>query len=257
MEILKVNPKVIKANPYQPRNRFAPQELEELMASIRAYGIIQPLVVTRQGDSFELIAGERRLRASLALGLEEVPVVIQEHMGDSEKLELALIENIQRQDLNPIERAKGFRRLMQEFGLNHEEIAARLGKPRSSVTNTFRLLSLPDDVQRSIAEGTISEGHGKVLAAITDHAKVRDMAQKIIGRSLSVRALEAIFKEEKKKTQSTPVGDPLLQEQITALENKLSAKVNLFITKRENGKVVIDFFTIEELRGIMQNLLQG
>ena len=178
-------------------------------------------------------------------------------MGDSEKLELALIENIQRQDLNPIERAKGFRRLMQEFGLNHEEIAARLGKPRSSVTNTFRLLSLPDDVQRSIAEGTISEGHGKVLAAITDHAKVRDMAQKIIGRSLSVRALEAIFKEEKKKTQSTPVGDPLLQEQITALENKLSAKVNLFITKRENGKVVIDFFTIEELRGIMQNLLQG
>ena len=254
MEILQVDPKIIKANPYQPRNRFAPQELEELMASIRIHGILQPLVVTREGEGFGLIAGERRLRASLALGLAEVPVVIQEHMDDTEKLELALIENIQRQDLNPIERARGFKRLMQEFDLTHEEIGERMGKPRSSVTNTMRLLNLPDDIQRSIAEGTISEGHGKILAAIADPAKQRELAQKIIGRSLSVRALETMFKAEKTDSKGK-VNDPLLQEKVSALEQKIATRVHLFVSKKERGKLVIDFFSLEELNNIMHHLV--
>ena len=255
MELLRLDPRQIKTNPYQPRSKFALQELEELIASIREHGIISPLLVTpTENEGYELIAGERRLRAALTLKLPTVPVVVQEVLEKDKKLELALIENIQRQDLNPLERARAFRRLLQEFRLTHEEIAARLGKPRTTITNTLRLLTLPEEVQKAIAEGSISEGHGKVLAAISDPVKQKELAERIMGQSLSVRALEKIFKQGEKV--GPPATDATLRAKIEALEEKLATRVKVSVGKNKRGKIVINFWSQEELEGLLQNMVE-
>jgi ParB family chromosome partitioning protein len=256
MEILQIDPKKIKPNPYQPRRRFAPAELEELIASIKDHGILQPLILTRQGEELELLAGERRLRAALALRLSTVPAIIQETKEKDEKLELALIENIQRQDLNPIERARAFQRLVEEFHLTQEEVAKRLGKPRTSIANTLRLLVLPEEVQRAITEGTISEGHGKILAAISDPKRQKELAEQIIGQSLSVRNLEKALKKPSGAGSTVRLSDAALQETVEALEQKLATRVRVIIGKNKQGKIVIRFWSPEELEAILKAMAE-
>ena len=174
-------------SPYQPRRKVDEESLAELAESIKAHGILQPLILRRSGKGYQIIAGERRLRAAIMAGLTRVPVVIRE-AGDQEMLELALVENLQREDINAMEAAEAYHRLIDEFGLNQEQVSARVGKSRSAVANTLRLLSLPMCVQNSLREGAIEEGHGKILASIGDHRLLMSLWRRIVRRGLSVKA---------------------------------------------------------------------
>ena len=182
----------IQPNPNQPRVYFDAEKLQELTESIREKGVIQPLLVTRgAGNHYTLVAGERRLRAARQAELEEVPVILMDETGQDESLELALIENIQRQDLNPIEEAQAYARLMEEFHLTQEEVGRKVGRQRSTVTNTLRLLALPDDIRQDVAQGAMSEGHARALLRIKDDAdRLRSVREKILNEGLSVRATE-------------------------------------------------------------------
>ncbi len=184
-QALRVSPDLIKANPRQPRTAFNDPVLEELMQSIREYGIIQPLIVTRKDGAYELIAGERRLRAAMALGLKEVPIVIRD-ADDQEKLEIALIENIQREDLNPVELAIAYRRLADEFSLNQDQLAKKLGKSRPVVTNTLRILQLPEEIRNALINNDITEGHAKILVGLDSEAKQFELFNRIKTRRLNV-----------------------------------------------------------------------
>ena len=177
----------IVSNTQQPRVFFNPQKIQEMVASIRTYGILQPLVVTpRENSMYEIVAGERRFRAAKELGLKTIPAILRQ-AKELEKLELALIENLQREDLDPIERASAYRKLMDEFGLTQEETAKRLGKPRSAIANTLRILDLPPEVQRAVARGEISEGHAKVLAGLPEAGTQLATYRRVLAGDLSVR----------------------------------------------------------------------
>ena len=176
----------LSPSPSQPRTRMDQERLAELAESIKAHGIIQPLILRRSGKGYQVIAGERRLRAAAMAGLTRVPAVIRE-ASDGEMLELALVENLQREDINPIEVAEAYRRLIDEFGLNQEQVAARVGKSRSAVANTLRLLNLPDPVRNSLREGKLEEGHGKILATFDDRRVVMSLWRRIVKRGLSVK----------------------------------------------------------------------
>src|SRR5271165_709346 len=184
----------IKANPLQPRTVFDPERLQELANSIQANGIVQPLIVRRQGDHYELIAGERRLRAARLAGLQEVPVVVQDY-ADDQLLELALVENIQREDLNPIETAEAFSKLNTEMNLSHEQIAERTGKDRTTITNLIRLLRLPSAVQLLLAERKLSMGHGRALLGLLTEERQVELAQKAAQLSYSVRQIEKLVQQ--------------------------------------------------------------
>jgi len=186
----------IDHNPYQPRQSFDKDELSALSESIRTHGILQPLVVRPRGDRFQLIAGERRLRAAQAAGFDEVPVRVVD-FNDQQVLEAALVENIQRSDLNPIEKAQGFQEYLHRFKMTHEELARRLGMDRTTVTNLVRLLELPPEVQTSVRVGQISAGHGRALLAVSDPGRQIALCKEIVLRGHSVRAVEALVKEQK------------------------------------------------------------
>jgi ParB family transcriptional regulator, chromosome partitioning protein len=183
--VLKVNPSQIIVNPQQPRKNFSDRELEELGESIREYGIIQPLIVTRQNNNYQLIAGERRWRAAIKLNLKEVPVIVRD-ANEQEQLELALIENIQRQNLNPIETALAYRKLIDEFNLTQEELAKKVSKARPSVANTLRLINLPDEIQLGLMHGKISEGHAKIIMGVEGEERQMALYRKILQSGISV-----------------------------------------------------------------------
>src|SRR5215470_580818 len=184
----------IVPGPMQPRTRFDERSLESLAESIRSHGIVQPLVVRRRGESYELIAGERRWRAAKLAGLAKVPVVVKE-VPDDHLLEIALIENIQREDLNPIEEALAYKKLIETVGLTQEALATRVGRDRSYITNYLRLLKLPDDVQRLVKEGRLSTGHARTVLGLPHHDQQRRAARHVIEKGLSVRATEALVKK--------------------------------------------------------------
>ena len=192
-EGIEVDVNLVDPSPVQPRSHFNKHSLEQLALSIRANGIVQPLLVRRKGGRFELIAGERRWRAAKTVGLQKVPVVVRE-VADDKLLELALIENVQREDLSPIEEAQAYRRLIEQIGLTQESVAARIGRDRSYVTNYLRLLRLPEDLQQLVQEGKLSTGHARTLLAVADGNAQRRMAKKIIARGMSVRETERIVK---------------------------------------------------------------
>jgi ParB family chromosome partitioning protein len=208
----------IAVNPYQPRRVFAPEALEELAESIRQYGVLQPLAVRRREGGYELIAGERRLQAARKAGLYEVPVTVRD-CSDEEMLALALVENLQREDLNALEAARSYHQLTEEFGLSQAEVADRVGKSRSAVANTLRLLALPAPIQQAVAEGGISEGHARALLAIGDPARQTELFKETLAKGLSVRALEACAtagtkqRKERKKSPAPAMDANLLQVQ--------------------------------------------
>jgi len=244
----------IVPNPHQPRLHFDESKLVELAESIREHGILQPLVVSPSGDNFELIAGERRLQAAKRAGLHTVPIIIRD-ASEQEKLELAIIENIQRHDLNPIEEAKAFLRLVDEFNLQQDEVAKKMGKSRSAVANTLRLLHLPIEIQRAVMEGKISEGHAKALLAIENPEKQRAVFDLIIKDELTVRETEQKVRTVSVKPHMRSVVplNPDLLERTEHLTEMLGTKVKI-APSGKGGKVVIEYYSTEDLDGLLRRL---
>lgn len=256
----------IKPNPFQPRREFEQNKLNSLSESIRQYGILQPLVVTRvekgKDDGgllveYELIAGERRLRASKLAGLIQVPVIIRDEEEDEGiKLELAIIENLQREDLNPMDRARAFDRLIKEFGFKHIEVARKVGKSREYVSNTVRLLALPEEMMQAVANGQILEGHTRPILMLRDKPEEQiTLFKEIIYKKLSIRDTEAIARRiayDKVRKKDLAI-DPELVEFEEKLAESLGARVQIE-RKEVGGKVIIDFFTNEDIKKIIDML---
>jgi ParB family chromosome partitioning protein len=244
----------ISPNPHQPRLHFDETKLGELAESIKEHGILQPLVVTIEGDHYEIIAGERRFQAAKRIGLKTVPVVVRS-ATEQEKLELAIIENIQRHNLNPIEEAKAYLRLQDEFGMQQEAVAKKMGKSRSAVANTLRLLHLPIEIQRAVAEGKISEGHAKALLAIENPEKQRAVFDLIIKEELTVRETELKVRSiaVNPHIRSTVVLHPEIISRTEHLTQVLGTKVKISPSGK-GGKIVIEYYSSEDLDGLLSRL---
>ena len=243
----------------QPRTHFDEASLQGLAESIRNHGIVQPLLVRRRGDGYELIAGERRWRAAKLAGLTRVPVVVKEVPDDS-LLEIALIENIQREDLNPIEEAQAYKKLIETVGLTQEALAGRVGRDRSYITNYLRLLRLPDDLQLLVVEGRLSTGHARTLLALSHVDLQRRMARKIIDDGLSVRATELLVHksaEEKpaKKSSTAVESDPNVRAAESKLRRALGTQVKILQTAEGRGKIEISFFDTRDLDRVYNLIL--
>ena len=249
----------ITPNPKQPRTVFDEDALNELAASIKEVGVMQPPVVRSLGNGrYELIMGERRLRASKLAGLKTIPVIIRE-TADNELLREALVENIQRSQLNALEEGAAYQNLLNDFGYTHDELATKVGKSRSAVTNTLRLLNLPASVQRRIAAGVLTAGHARALLALTDEIEIEKLANKIVAEGLSVRAVEELValgsKSEKvKKVSPTITPSPILKEVSDQLEGALDTRVSVELGK-ENGKITIEFADLEDLQRITKAII--
>ena len=241
----------IEANPAQPRRLFRAEALQELAQSIRSNGIIQPLVVRKHDERLQLVAGERRLRAARLAGLTEVPVVIQE-IPDDRLLEITLIENLQREDLNPIEAATAFDRLAQELNLSPEEIGQRTGKDRSTIVNSMRLLQLPAEVQEMVADGHLSAGHARSLLSLPTAALRREVAEKAIHHGWSVREVERVTRrmtavEQPKPQEEAEKTDPNVKAAIVELERVLGTRVRIVEKARQKGRIEIEYYSNEDL----------
>ena len=241
----------IVANQYQPRTTFDEKRLKELSDSIKKHGIIQPLLVREDGNKFELVAGERRLRAAKIAGIKKVPVVVAK-INDTQSLEIAILENVQREDLNPLEVSKGYQRLKEEFGYTQEQVAKSVGKPRSSVANSLRLLTLPPKIQTALEKGLLSEGHAKVLLGV-EPTKIEALLDTIVQKQLSVRELEALVADKPTKhyNKKEKSRDELNLE--SALSSKLGSKVTIE-DKKGKGKMVIKYYSYDELDGIIEKI---
>jgi ParB family transcriptional regulator, chromosome partitioning protein len=251
----------IEPNPVQPRVVFDPERLQELAASIRANGIIQPLVVRLHEGHYQLVAGERRWRAAKLAGLNEVPVVVQE-IADPQLLEVALIENIQREDLNPIETAQAYDRLARGLGLSQEEIGRRTGKDRTSITNTIRLLKLPDQVQILLAERRLSMGHARAILGLPTAEQQIEVAEKTAAQGLSVRQVEALVQDLTSERSGGQGGgkkekhqDPNVKAAVEELERTLGTRVRIVELNEQRGRIEIEYYSQAELDRIYQHLL--
>lgn len=252
----------IQPNPLQPRREFRQQALDELAQSIRANGVIQPLIVRKVGDSIQLVAGERRLRAATLAGLTEVPVVYTQ-ISDEHLLEVTLIENIQREDLNPLEIAEAYQRLILELGLNHEQIAERTGKDRSTITNHLRLLRLPHEVQQLLADRKLSMGHARALVAIEDSNVQIHLANQASAEALSVREVERLVRDAtdsprtaKAKTGRVPELDPNWKAALAQLQDYLGTRVRVHLRSPGKGRLEIDFYSEEDLQRVYAAILK-
>ena len=272
--VAELDVEAIRPNPYQPRETFNEQALEELAASIRQLGIIQPITVRSLGDSrFEIISGERRLRAAKRAGLSRVPAYVRE--ADTEAmLEMAIVENIQRENLNPVEVALGYHRLIDECGLTQEEVAKKVSKNRSTVANTLRLLRLPPPVLASLRDGTLTSGHARMLVSIEDDEAQLDLYREIVANELSVRQVEQLIREYRKRLDAddtpaegaveeaseavtTPSRDALqLREFTGALRDRLSTQVKIRHKDSGSGKIEIEYYSQDDLERVLDLLLE-
>lgn len=247
----------IKPNPHQPRAKIEESDIKDLIASVREKGIIEPLIVKRDGKKFVLAAGERRFRAAQIVGLKEVPVVIRD-LSDQELLEIGLIENLHRKDLNPIEEALAYEELHTKFDLTHERIAQLVGKDRSTITNALRLLNLPDIVKRCLRNGTLNQGHARALLVLEDETKIIQVAERVVEEQLSVRATEALLKRLQKRPRIVP--GPEKEPNLLILEDELSkllhTKVNIE-WKRNKGTITIHYYSLEDFTRIHNILKKG
>ena len=249
----------IRPNPYQPRRTWDPDELAALTASVAEHGVIQPILVTEIVDGYQLVAGERRLRAAIAAGLERIPAVVRQ-LADREQLELALVENLQRSDLDAIESALAYRQLIDEFGLSQDEIAERVGRARSTIANTLRLLDLSPVIQSAIVDGRLTEGHGRALGGLAvDHqARVVDS---VVDQGLSVRQTEELVRRLREPrpvatTRPERPSDPDLERVEEDLRRSLGTKVRL-ARSRKGGRIVIEYYSDEELGRLYERLTGG
>ena len=263
-ESIELDPSLIEPCSVQPRMRFDDTSLTELADSIRANGVVQPLLVRRHGNRFELIAGERRLRAAKMAGLEKVPVVIRD-VPDEKLLEIALVENIQREDLNPIEEALAYRGLLEGVGLTQESLAMRVGRDRSYITNYLRLLRLPEDVQRLVQDKLLSTGHARALLGIAEPSRQRQIAGAIVKRDLSVRATEQLVRRtagKSRRPRTTAEAAQSVDPNTKALENKLRRELGTQVSiiqrqGRNEGILQIEFYSLNDLNRLTQRLLSS
>jgi ParB family chromosome partitioning protein len=246
----------ISPNPYQPRKTFNEASIEELARSVREHGIVQPLVVTRVGDhKYRLIAGERRFRAAQKAGLQKVPVVIKEMTTDSDTLQIALIENIQREDLNPIEEAHAYHQLHEEFGLTQEEISKQVGKERSTIANFLRLMKLPEGVKKLLASGQLSMGHARAILAIVSPKKQEQLAERVVKRNLNVRQTEMLAAEKSPKAaEPEKEKDVFTRDAEDKLARTLRCKVEID-RKRRGGVIRVRFGSEDELIRLVDELM--
>jgi len=257
-KIIYVQSDQIKPNPFQPREDFAEQGIQELAQSIKEKGVIQPLLVRRKGDYFELIAGERRLRAANLLGIKELPIIVK-NVQDQDSLELALIENVQRQGLNPIEQAHAYRYLIDKFQVTQEKISEVLGKARVSITNILRLLNLPQEIQEEIKKGRISFAHGRALLELEDANQQRRLAQEVISKDLSVRELENLIKMQRPRTNrrmGQAERDPYVRVLEEELQHILATRVRVS-KRKKRGHILIEFYSDEDLERIINIMRRG
>jgi len=254
---LKVNQ--VEPNRDQPRKKFDEESLRELAESIKQFGILQPLVVQERSDYYEIIAGERRWRAAMMVGLKEVPVIIK-NVTEQEIVELSLIENIQRENLNPIEEAVAYKRLLSEFHLKQEEIAERVSKSRTAITNSMRLLKLDKRVQQMLVEEKITSGHARALLSIENPELQFQMANKVVDKKLNVRETEKMVKFEEKKKEEKIQDDPQKNAVYQDLEEKmksvLGTKVSINRKNEQKGKIEIEYYSMEELERLIEILIK-
>lgn len=257
-EILYVQSGQIKPNPFQPREEFDQGHIAELAQSIKEKGVIQPLLVRRRGDFYELIAGERRLRACNLLGLKEIPIIVKD-VDDRNSLEYALIENVQRENLNPIEEAHAYQHLIDKFQVTQEKISEVMGKSRPAIANTLRLLKLPHEIQEELKKGRISFAHGRALLEIDDQNLQRRLSQEVIAKGLSVRELENLIKTHRPKglrRRAVQAGkEPYLAVLEEELQHALATKVRISKMKKR-GHIFIEFYSQEDLERIA-NIIRG
>jgi ParB family chromosome partitioning protein len=253
----------IEQSPFQPRKGFDEDELSSLSASIKSHGVLQPLLVRRNGDRYQLIAGERRLRAARAAGLAAVPVTIVD-FNDQQALEAALVENIQRADLNPIEKAQGFKDYLDRYHMTHEQLATRLGLARPTITNLVALLELPLELQNSVRVGQLTTGHAKILKGVTDPARQLQLAKEIIARGLSVHATEAYIKQpppEKPAPAADAASVPTPPEKTNhvvgvedELRQRLGVKLEIRVKSKDKGQIVLNFETNDDFERLLEVL---
>jgi len=260
----------IRPNPFQPRREFDPAELAELEASLKASGLLQPISVRRRGDAYELIAGERRFRAATNLGWTEIAAIVRDY-DDQTMLVLALVENLQRANLNAIEEARGYKRLIEDFQLTQQQVADAVGKDRTTVTNLLRILSLPESVQQLVEQGTLSPGHARALLALTGSASPLAVANDAISRGLSVRELEQVVRElsggpaaagqrpsatVKTNVSTVPVSDPAVRRIEDDLRRYLQTDVRVLLSGPEKGKIEVGFYSNDDLDRLLELLLR-
>lgn len=247
----------VEPNREQPRKNFDEDSLQELAESLKQFGMLQPILVQNRGDYYEIIAGERRWRAAKIAGLKEVPVIVRE-LTDQEIVEISLIENIQREDLNPIEEAQAYKRLLTEFHLKQDEVAERVSKSRTSVTNSMRLLKLCDEVQKMVVDDMISTGHARALISIEDPEEQYLIAQKIFDEKLSVREVEKLVKDlhkpPKPPKEENKTLQAIYQEISERLKQSLSTKVSVSAKQNGAGKIEIEFYNHEDLERLLERI---
>ena len=256
-QVEQIDLKLLKPNPYQPRKVFEEESLKELTESIREHGILQPIIVRKKGRKYEIVVGERRFRASGEAGLDSVPAVVRD-MTDQQMMELAILENLQREDLNPVEEAEAYKQLMDTLGLTQEQLAFRLGKSRPHIANHLRLLFLPEQVRAMLSDGRLSMGHGRALLGLKNKKQIEPVAQKTVSDSLNVRQLEALVQrmnEDVPRETKKEKKDIFITEKETELRDFFGTSVNIRKTKNR-GKIEIEFFSDEDLERILELLEQ-
>ena len=238
-------------NPYQPRRSFSDETINELAASIKEHGLIQPLVVRQKGSQLMIVAGERRYRAARQAGLEYLPVVTIDDMDDSRMLEIALIENIQREDLNPLETADAYRTLMERCGLTQNELAARVGKSRAAVANQMRLLTLPDSVKQMIRDGRLTEGHARAMLGMDNEEQMLELARRVADNSLSVRVVEQEVRRARKGRRLPRRKNPEIAEAENYLKQWLATSVKI-TSGLKRGRIEIEYYSDEDLNRLLE-----
>jgi ParB family chromosome partitioning protein len=254
-ELRELDLDLLEPNPFQPRQVFADAKLEELSHSIQTHGFVQPLIVRKHGTRYQIVAGERRWRAAQRLGLLRVPVIVRE-ISNEKLLEVSLIENIQRENLNPIEEARAYHRLAHEFGLTQEEIAQRTAKERSTVANFLRLLKLPKEIQQMLQDGVLSMGHARALLGLESHLQLREIAERASAHGWSVRQLEktiAAVRKTKSQTNAQNPLDPNVRAALEHLERVLGTRVRI-VEHGTHGKIEIEYYSQEDLHRLYEHL---
>jgi len=255
-KVEKIRTSEIVPNPLQPRKRFSEEKMDELICSIREKGVIQPVLLRPTGGGYELVAGERRWRAAQKLQIEEVPAIIRDDIDDANSLEISLIENIQREELNPIEEANAYQELIGQFEYTLDKVGQMMGKDKTTVSNSLRLLTLPEEIQNYVEEGKISAGHAKAILSITSEQKRKKIAKTIMRKGISVRETEQLVRkltESKPKLKRTK--EPEIAQIEEALQHKLGTKVTVH-KGQKRGRIEIQYFSNEDLQRLLRLILQ-
>jgi ParB family chromosome partitioning protein len=251
--IQEISIKEIRVNQNQPRKHFDEKKIEELAESIKQHGVLQPVILRKRSEGYELVAGERRWRAAQKAGVEKIPAIVKE-LSDLDVMEIALIENLQREDLSPLEEAEAYKKLIEEFGMTQEELSKRVGKSRSQIANTVRLLNLDDEIKEMIIEEKLTAGHARALLAVEDKKERLKMAEKISKENMSVRQIEeAVKKKTDKKEKKREEINPAILDVSEKLQTTLGTRVKIKGTEKR-GKIEIEYYSADELERILENI---